>query len=88
MHFFIDRNVPVALARMLGHYDRAHTVIYLDDRFDKPHRTRSGFEMWLYGTLFQSLFQGTGESSAIQQSSKSFVDCKSLSFSLQVDGSN
>jgi hypothetical protein len=35
MHFFIDRNVPVALARMLGHYDRAHTVIYHDDRFEK-----------------------------------------------------
>lgn len=35
MHFFIDRNVPVALARMLSHYDRAHTVIYHDDRFEK-----------------------------------------------------
>jgi hypothetical protein len=35
MHFFIDRNVPVALARMLGHYDRAHTIIYHDDRFEK-----------------------------------------------------
>lgn len=35
MHFFIDRNVPVALARMLGHYDRQHSIIYLDDRFGK-----------------------------------------------------
>jgi len=35
MDFFIDRNVPVALARMLGHYDRNHTVIYHDDRFEK-----------------------------------------------------
>jgi hypothetical protein len=35
MHFFIDRNVPIALARMLGHYDRTHTVIYHDDRFEK-----------------------------------------------------
>ena len=34
MHFFIDRNVPVALARMLSHYDRTHTVIYHDDRFE------------------------------------------------------
>lgn len=35
MHFFIDRNVPEALARMLGHYDRTHTIIYHDDRFKK-----------------------------------------------------
>lgn len=35
MDFFVDRNVPVALARMLGHYDRDHTVIYHDDRFEK-----------------------------------------------------
>ena len=35
MHFFIDRNVPERLARMLGNYDRAHTVIYHDDRFEK-----------------------------------------------------
>ncbi|MBX3364039.1 MAG: hypothetical protein RBS39_06310 [Phycisphaerales bacterium] len=35
MQFFIDRNVPIALARMLGHYDRTHTVIYHDDRFER-----------------------------------------------------
>ncbi|GIK19268.1 MAG: hypothetical protein DYG93_05935 [Leptolyngbya sp. PLA2] len=35
MHFFIDRNVPEQLARMLGYYDRNHTVIYHDDRFEK-----------------------------------------------------
>jgi hypothetical protein len=35
MHFFIDRNVPQRLARMLGNYDLAHTVIYHDDRFEK-----------------------------------------------------
>lgn len=35
MHFFIDRNVPAQLARMLGHYDRLHTVIYHDDRFER-----------------------------------------------------
>jgi hypothetical protein len=33
MHFFFDRNVPVALARMLGHFDRSHTIDYLDDKF-------------------------------------------------------
>lgn len=35
MRFFIDRNIPVALARMLNHYDRRHTVTYHDDRFEK-----------------------------------------------------
>jgi hypothetical protein len=35
MQFFIDRNLPIALARMLGHYDRAHTVVFHDDRFEK-----------------------------------------------------
>jgi len=35
MHFFIDRNVPIALARMLANYDRVHTVIYHDDKFEK-----------------------------------------------------
>lgn len=35
MDFFVDRNVPIALARMLGNYDRNHTVIYHDDRFEK-----------------------------------------------------
>jgi hypothetical protein len=35
MDFFIDRNVPEKLARMLDHYDREHTVIYKDDRFEK-----------------------------------------------------
>ncbi|TVQ75334.1 MAG: hypothetical protein EA380_11135 [Phycisphaeraceae bacterium] len=35
MHFFFDRNIPVALARMLGCYDQAHTIIYHDDRFEK-----------------------------------------------------
>jgi PIN like domain len=34
MEFFIDRNVPEKLARMLGHYDREHAVIFLDDWFD------------------------------------------------------
>lgn len=35
MVFFLDRNLPEALARMLGNYDRKHTVIWLDDKFDK-----------------------------------------------------
>lgn len=35
MRFFIDRNIPVALARMLNHYDRQHTVTYLDEEFEK-----------------------------------------------------
>ena len=35
MQFLLDRNLPEQLARMLGHYDRAHTVLWLDDRFDK-----------------------------------------------------
>ena len=35
MHFFIDRNVPIALARMLGHYDLTHTVVYHDDLFER-----------------------------------------------------
>ncbi|GDX99016.1 hypothetical protein LBMAG48_14200 [Phycisphaerae bacterium] len=35
MDFFIDRNVPEKLARMLGHYDRAHNVVYHDDLFEK-----------------------------------------------------
>lgn len=38
MDFFIDRNVPEKLARMLSHYDRAHPVIYHDDRFDRSTR--------------------------------------------------
>lgn len=35
MTFFFDRNVPIALARMLDHYDRQHDTVYLDDRFPK-----------------------------------------------------
>jgi len=35
MHFFIDRNLPLALARMLSHYDTKHTIIYKDDRFEQ-----------------------------------------------------
>ncbi|MCC6971462.1 MAG: hypothetical protein IT434_14705 [Phycisphaerales bacterium] len=35
MDFFIDRNVPERLARMLDCYDRENTVVYLDDKFDK-----------------------------------------------------
>ncbi|MBX9738211.1 MAG: hypothetical protein K2X32_14925 [Phycisphaerales bacterium] len=35
MQFFIDRNVPEKLARMLGHYDRAHTIVYHDDLFER-----------------------------------------------------
>lgn len=33
MDFFLDRNVPEKLARMLGYYDRDHTVIFHDDLF-------------------------------------------------------
>lgn len=35
MHFFIDRNVPERLARMLGFYEPEHTVVYHDDRFER-----------------------------------------------------
>lgn len=35
MHFFFDRNIPVALVRMLGYYDQAHTIIYHDEKFEK-----------------------------------------------------
>ena len=35
MDFFVDRNLPEKLARMLGQYDRNHNVFHLDDRFDK-----------------------------------------------------
>jgi len=34
MEFFIDRNVPEKLARMLGFFDREHSVIYHDEWFD------------------------------------------------------
>ncbi len=34
-HFFFDRNLPVALARMLGHYPIGATITYLDDRFER-----------------------------------------------------
>ncbi len=33
MNFFLDRNIPEALARMFAHYDREHTILWHDDRF-------------------------------------------------------
>lgn len=35
MEFFFDRNIPEALCRMLGYFDRNHSVIYLDDQFNR-----------------------------------------------------